>query len=166
MTLTDVRLSGLNNDLLTMRRQIADIRNQLRTYSIALGTPAGHEREILLETAKLHPKLKAFGPRLKEIASQVPELSTKTHRSGNTSTFGHLGNLRGTLPLVERDLTELQRELKTVHGQVDAVMKDPRRTASPAAGADAGAVVLLTQALDTTLEIVTWAVEWFKKKRG
>jgi hypothetical protein len=149
-----------------MRQQIAGIRSELRTYSIALGTPAGHEREILVQTAKLHPKLTAFGPRLKEIAAQVPELSTKTHRSGNTSTFGHLGNLRGTLPLVERDLAELHRELRTVHGQVDAVMKDPKRTSSPVSGPDAATVVLLTQAMDTTLEIVTWVIDWLKKKRS
>jgi hypothetical protein len=158
MTLTDARLSGLNNDLLRIRGEIGQIRAILRTTSIGVGVPGIHDRELLRTTSQLHPKLSAFGPRLKEISAQVPELSTQTHRSGNTSTFGALGNLRGTLPLVEKDLADLHRELKTVHGQVQAVMNDPKRTATPASGG-------IQEMIDMTLEIVTLAIERFKRSR-
>jgi hypothetical protein len=159
MTLTDARLAGLNQELLRIRMQIGDIRSTIRTCSLGLNVPGVHDRELLRITSQLHPKLAALGPRLKEISAQVPELSTKTHRSGNTSAFGALGNLRGTLPLVERDLAELQRELRTVHGQVQAVMNDPRRTPTAPSGG-------IGELIDTTLELITMVLQRMKQSRN
>jgi hypothetical protein len=159
MTLTDVRLLNLNNELLRIRGQIGDVRNVIRTCAIGVNTPGIHDRALLQMTSQLHPKLAALGPRLKEISAQMPELSTKTHRSGNTSTHGALGNLRGMLPLVERDLSELQRELKTVHGQVLTLMNDPKRTASPPSGG-------LGEIIDMTLEIITLVLQRIKQSRN
>jgi hypothetical protein len=159
MTLTDARLAGLNQNLLRMRGEIGQIRATLRTVSIGVGIPGIQDRELLRTTSLLHPKLNAFGARLKEISAQVPELSTQTHRSANTSTFGALGNLRGTLPLVERELADLHRDLKTVHGQVQAVMNDPRRTSDVPTGG-------IQEMIDMTLEIITMAIERFKRSRN
>ena len=159
MTLTDARLAGLNNELLRIRAQIGDIRSVIRTCAIGVGIAGIHDRELLRMTSQLHPKLAALGPRLKEISAQVPELSTKTHRSGSSSTHGALGNLRGTLPLVERDLGELERELKTVHTQVEGLMNDPRRTST----APGGGIVEL---IDTTLELITLVIQRIKKSRN
>jgi hypothetical protein len=158
MTLTDARLAGLNQSLLRMRGEIGQIRAILRTTSIGVGVPGVHDRELLRTTSQLHPRLTAFGPRLREISAQLPELSTQTHRSGNTSTFGALGNLRGNLPLVEKDLADLHRELKTVHGQVQAVMNDPKRTSTEASGG-------IQEMIDTTLELITMTIERFKRSR-
>jgi hypothetical protein len=159
MTLTDARLASLNQELLRVRTQIGDIRSVLRTCSIGVNVPGVQDRELLRMTSQLHPKLAALGPRLKEISAQVPELSTKTHRVGSPSTHGALGNLRGTLPLVERDLAELQRELKTVHGQVQAVMNDPRRTSTVPSGG-------LGDVIDMTLELITLVLQRIKQSRN
>jgi hypothetical protein len=159
MTLTDARLFSLNNELLRIRGQIGDIRSTLKTVAIGVNVQGIHDRELLRMTSQLHPKLAALGPRLKEISAQVPELSTKTHRAGNTSTHGALGNLRGTLPLVERDLAELHRELRIVHGQVEALMNDPKRTPTVPSGG-------LFEMIDTTLELITLVIQRIKQSRN
>ncbi len=159
MTLTDARLVSLNHELLRIRAQIGDVRNVIRTVSIGVNTPGIHDRALLQMTSQLHPKLALLGPRLKEISAQVPELSTRTHRSGNTSTQGALGNLRGMLPLVERDLSELQRELKTVHGQVLTLMNDPKRTPTVPSGG-------LGDVIDMTLELITLVLQRIKQSRN
>ncbi len=92
------------------------------------------------------------------MAAQLPQLSAQTHRSGSTSSHGHLGNLRGTLPLVERELTELQEELKTVHGQVQGVMNDPRRTSTIPSGG-------LQEAIELGIELITMVLERVKRPR-
>lgn len=159
MTLTDARLLSLNHELLRIRGQIGDIRNVIRTCAIGVTTPGIHDRALLQMTSQLHPKLAALGPRLKEISAQVPELSTKAHRSGNTSTHGALGNLRGTLPLVERELDGLQRELRTVHAQVMTLMNDPKRTPSAPSGG-------LGEIIDMTLELITLVLQRIKQSRN
>ncbi len=71
--------------------------------------------------------------------------------------FGSIG--RGTLPLIERDLGELQRQLKTVHGQVQAVMNDPRRTSTEPSGG-------LGDVIDMTLELITLVIQRIKQSRN
>jgi hypothetical protein len=158
MSLTEARLTSLGRELLKIRNEIAVLRDEVRTAAIAIQTPASHERELLRSTSVIKAKLTVLRPRLEEIAAQIPDLSRRTHRGGSTSAHGHLGNIRGNLPLVERALGELETELHAVQTAVLGVMNDPQRTPSLPTGE-------LSEIVEMGLELVTKLIERFKSRR-
>jgi hypothetical protein len=99
----------------------------------------------------MHAKLAALQERLEGIAAQIPQLSRATHRSGSTSQHGHLGNIRGTLPIVEKELQECQSELATAHAEVLGIMNDPTRTSTEPTG---GLAELLELGADVLAKII------------
>jgi hypothetical protein len=154
MSLTEARLNGLAADLNRVRQDVAAIRDIVRTCMIGVRIPAIHERELLRMTRELHPHVGMLRLRLGAIAGDIPQLSRRAHRGASSSAHGHLGNIRGTLPIVERELEQCARELRAVSGEIADIFNSPTRTASEFTGAP-------FELLDLALELVTAAlIKW------
>lgn len=159
MSLVDARLASLVKDLLRLRTDISVFRDRIRTAGIAIRMPGIDDRELLRSTSAVKAELGMLRLRLERIASQIPELSRHAHRRRSTSAFGHLGNIRGTLPLVEKELAALEIELRSVHESVVDVMNDPRRTSSVPSGG-------LAELLDVVIELTARILERIRSTRA
>lgn len=158
MSLIDARLSSLIHELSRLRAEISFFRDSVRTIGIAIQSPVMDDRELLRRTAIARARLDALRPRLENIAGQIPQLSRATHRRGSTSSFGHLGNLRGNLPVVERELEMLEGELESVQAKVLEVMNDPLRTSSTPTGS-------VIELLDLAFTLTRMVLEHFRRSR-
>ena len=155
MTPTELQLRQIEYDLRLVRSQVASFRDAVRTCVIGIKMPVVDERALLRTTAELHPKLASLRLRLDAMSAQIPQLSRRTHRTGSTSAFGLLGNARGMLPIVERELQQCHTELRAAHAEIKSVLDSPTRSSSEPTGG-------LMELFDLALDLIAKALQRWK----
>lgn len=163
MTITDARLAGLTRTLLAVQTAVRQSRATVRTYGIGLGNLPLDDRHMHGETTRLTGQLALLRRQLEEIDGQLPGLSTRVHRGGSPSSFGRLGNLRGNFLIVQRELEQLEVELRQVHGEITSTLNDPLRTSSAAASDPLGNLVGVAEMV---LELLAKTIKALKDGRG
>jgi hypothetical protein len=161
MVYLDAGLAKLERELLQIRAAAQHCRQTIRTLSIGLAGLPVDDRDVLQMTAELRVSAETLKVRLGAVNAATPGMSRAVHRRGSSSSFGRLGNVRGTSRQVEKELTSLHDELTGLQRDVSGKVNDPGRWGN--AALVSGPLVELIGLLELVIELFGKHIE--KQKR-